>query len=296
MKKINEITFDNHHVDLEKNFNRELLDEDFKNYVASLDIPKEDLYKYTSILRTCVDMRKKCAKCESLDDCKLDVKGYVLTPDKYGKRIIFSEVPCSKMEEYLKTSSVKFYEEPSRLKLASYKNLYRDDKKRLPIIKYFKEFTDKYLKKEKVKGIYLTGSFGSGKTYMISALFNELAKKGVKSVIVYYPEFLRSLKSSFKDSYDERFEEVKKAPLLLIDDIGAENVTSWNRDEVLAPILQYRMDEALPTFFTSNLSLAELEEHLAGESAPSKVKARRLIERIKEESISIDLVSKNRRD
>ena len=33
-------------------------------------------------------------------------------------------------------------------------------------------------------------------------------------------------------------------------------------DEVLGVILQYRMEENLPTFFTSNLSLKELEDHL----------------------------------
>lgn len=296
MEKLENIVKNTHHFDLEKNFDKELLDKDFKNYVASLDIPREKLYKYTSILKSCVEMRKKCAGCNNLSECKQDVKGYLLTPEKYNDRIIFSEVPCSKMDEYLKTSSIKFYEEPERLKTSSYKNLYKDDKNRLPIIKYFKEFTDNYLSNTETKGIYLTGSFGSGKTYMISALFNELAKKGVKGIIVHYPEFLRSLKASFGLSYDERYDEIKKAPILLLDDIGAESVTEWNRDEILLPILEYRMNENLPTFFTSNLTLEELEEHLTSNSSPSRVKARRIIERIKSLSIEMKLISKDRRD
>ena len=295
MENINNLIKTQHHFDLEKNFDKELLDKDFKNYVASLDISKEKLYKYTSLLKSCVDMRKKCKGCKSLSECKQDVMGYLLTPEEYEKRIIFSEVPCSYMQESLKTSSIKFYEEPARLKEASYKNLYKDDRKRLPIIKYFKEFTDSYFNHEDVKGIYLTGSFGTGKTYMIAALFNELAKKGVQGVIVHYPEFLRSLKASFNDSYDERFNTIKTSPLLLLDDIGAENVTVWNRDEILSPILQYRMDEGLPTFFTSNLSLKELEEHLSETSTPSVVKARRIIERIKAEAVVLELISDDRR-
>jgi len=82
----------------------------------------------------------------------------------------------------------------------------------------------------------------------------------------------------------------------LLDDIGAENLTAWSRDEVLGPILQYRMDEKLPTFFTSNLNLEELEMHLSiSSSGVDKIKARRIIERIKEVSIPMKLESKNRR-
>ncbi len=151
--------------------------------------------------------------------------------------------------------------------------------------------------------MYLHGSFGSGKTYLIAALFNELAKKGIKSILIYYPEFLRKLKSSFQtysneqSNYDEQFEEIKKIPLLLLDDIGAENCSNWSRDEVLGTILQYRMENHLPTFFTSNLTLEELEDALSvTSSGVDKMKARRIVERIKQLTVEHKLISKNRRD
>ena len=79
----------------------------------------------------------------------------------------------------------------------------------------------------------------------------------------------------------KKFEYIKKIPLLLIDDIGAENVTNWSRDEVLGTILQYRMEENLPTLFTSNLTIEELETHLSTTNKDiDKVKARRIMERI----------------
>ena len=84
---------------------------------------------------------------------------------------------------------------------------------------------------------------------------------------------------------------------MLLDDIGAEAESNWSRDEILGPILQYRMDQNIPTFFTSNLSLKELEEVLAiTNSGVDKVKARRIIERIKQLTNSLELISKNRRD
>ena len=104
-------------------------------------------------------------------------------------------------------------------------------------------------------------------------------------------------KSSFNTNYEERFDYIKKSPLLLLDDIGAENVTPWSRDEILSPILQYRMDENLPTFFTSNLTLDELEKNLATTSnGVDSLKARRIVERIKQLTITESLISKNRRD
>ena len=155
---------------------------------------------------------------------------------------------------------------------------------------------DSYLKDKKGKGLYLSGSFGSGKTYLIAALFNELAKKDINSALVYYPELLRSLKSSFGSDYEEKFDFIKRVPLLLLDDIGAENTTSWSRDEVLGPILQYRMEEELPTFFTSNLTLEELEKTLSTtNNGIEKVKAKRIIERIKQLTVPLELISKNRR-
>ena len=132
---------------------------------------------------------------------------------------------------------------------------------------------------------------------MIAALFNEMAKKGIPSVLIYYPEFLRSLKASFQTNYTEKFDYIKKVPLLLLDDIGAESCSNWSRDEVLGPILQYRMDSHLPTFFTSNLTLDELENSLSmTNTGVDKVKARRIIERIRQLTETLELVSKNRRD
>ena len=84
--------------------------------------------------------------------------------------------------------------------------------------------------------------------------------------------------------------------ILCIDDIGAEKVSEWSRDEVLGTILQTRMNHNLTTFFTSNLNLEELEKHfLITEKSDEKIKARRIMGRIKQLSVEMELVSENRR-
>ena len=129
-------------------------------------------------------------------------------------------------------------------------------------------------------------------------MLNEIAKTGKTIAIVYYPEFLRSLKEAFYDNeeYKKRFNFIKKVNYLLLDDIGADSVTEWSRDEVLGTILQYRMEEKLPTFFTSNLTLDELEDHLATTNKEvDHIKSRRIIERIKQLTTSVTMISENKR-
>ena len=299
MKKITDI-YSVDEIKLTHSFQNACQKEDFKTYVYSLNIKEDILMKYTSQLEDAFIEYENCKKCRSLEKCSNKIKGYAYTPISEDKTITFSYDACPKLikknREELYKQNLDLYDMPKEIKNASFENIYTDDSTRVPIIKYFKEFMQNYEKGKASKGIYLTGSFGSGKTYLIAALFNEMAKKGVKSILIYYPEFLRSLKSSFQTNYSEKFNHIRKVPLLLLDDIGAENVSNWSRDEVLGPILQYRMENNLPTFFTSNLTIEELEKSLSiTSSGVDKVKARRIIERIKQLTVILELISKNRR-
>lgn len=276
-------------------------DQDFYDFMQTLDLSDEILMKYTTRLQECLGEKKNCANCPGQAFCKNKISGYILTPIVGKEKITFSYVACQKtlkiLEQNKYKNNLKLFDISKEVSEASFKNIYKDDKARLPIIKYFKKFMDEYKNGASPKGIYLVGSFGSGKTYLISALFNEMAKQNVRSATVYYPEFLRDLKASFSSDFKEKFEYVKKVPLLLLDDIGAENSTSWARDEILGPILQYRMEQHLPTFFTSNLTLEELEVNLSEtNTAASQVKGRRIIERVKQLTETMELISKNRRE
>lgn len=148
-------------------------------------------------------------------------------------------------------------------------------------------------------GLYIHGPFGIGKSFILGAVANELAKRRIKTVVVYVPEFLREMKQSIQDqTLNEKIEFVKNAQVLMLDDIGAETMSAWTRDEVLGTILQFRMAEKLPTFFTSNFSYKELEHHLTYSQRGEKevVKAARIMERIRTVSLPIELKGKNWRD
>jgi len=286
---------------LKVNFKKNLDNKSFNELVSTIDLPSEVLMKYTSKLCDASIEYENCKNCKSYLACKNSMKGYIFKPIVLNNSLTFSYVECEKKHEidlknkYL--NNVYYFEIPVALKNASLKQIYKDDSKRIDVIKKIKVFYDNYKKGIYEKGIYLSGSFGSGKSYIIAALFNELAKYNIESAIIYFPEFLRKLKANLgSEKYDEIFETIKQVPLLSIDDIGAENMTDWVRDEILGTILQYRMDNKLPTFFTSNLNLKELESHLQiTNSSSNKVKARRIMERINYLSDEVTLIGVNRR-
>lgn len=277
---------------------------DFSDMVDSINLPDEELMKYTTSIEDSVAEYKNCKNCKGLPMCKNSMNGYCYMPVLTDGELEFSYVACkykNKLDSETKyLNNVTSIDVPKEIKEARIKDIYTDEKSREKVIKWILNYIKDYKKGNIGKGLFLHGNFGCGKTYLVAALFNELAKDNVKSVIVYWPEYLRSLKSSFGMSNDEfknKYNELKYAKLLLIDDLGAEGVTSWSRDEVLGTILQYRMQEELPTFITSNLNLKELEDHLSVTTSKSleKVKAKRIIERIKQLTIDTEMLGENKR-
>ncbi|KXT93448.1 Helicase loader DnaI [Streptococcus oralis] len=92
-------------------------------------------------------------------------------------------------------------------------------------------------------------------------------------------------------------DDIKLAEVLVLDDIGAEQSTPWVRDEILQVILQYRMQEDLPTFFTSNFNFQDLEKHFSkGKNGNDETwEARRVMERIRYLAEETRLEGENRR-
>lgn len=149
------------------------------------------------------------------------------------------------------------------------------------------------------KGMYIHGPFGTGKTFLIGAIANSLAKKGFSCTLIHFPSFAVKMKTAIAtNTVGEKIDLIKKTPVLMIDDIGADSMSSWVRDEVLGVILEYRMQQQLPTFFTSNFSMAKLEEeHLGinqkGEYEP--LKAKRLMQRVQFLASEVEMLGPNRR-
>ena len=293
MQDLKEVTkLDIRNKELETSFNNSLKDNSFKNIALSLGLTKKDLIKYTSKIEECVKERNNCLLCKGLYECKNSLNGHIFWPKVLDKKVYFTYISC----KYFKQVEKKETNEKSLYNITM-KDIDTKDKKQLKVIKWLDEFYEKFDFTKNLKGLYLHGSFGSGKTYLITALLNELKKNKQANIsIIYFADALRELKEDW-ENFSYKMKDFMNVDILLIDDLGAEKVTEWGRDEILGTILQSRMNNNKATFFTSNLTIEELEQHLSlTNGSVDKVKSRRIIERIKQLTIDMELVSENRRN
>ncbi len=277
---------------LKDNYIRACRNPEFQKLVASLELTAKEAMNYTSKLEEYLQEENNCKNCHGLYECKNKIRGYTNYPQKYNNHLMFSTEAC-----YFKSQEFKKIKESTtalqELETSSLKTIDTSDKNRYKLIKWVTNFIKEYDYGKNIKGLYLHGNFGCGKTYILSACFNEMKKRGFRTKIVYLPDLLRTIKGDF-EAMNDIMDELCNIDILLIDDIGAEKVTDWGRDEILGTILQSRMNEHKTTFFTSNFTIKELEEHLSNKGV-DKVKANRIIERIKQLTIDMEMLGANMR-
>jgi DNA replication protein DnaC len=109
--------------------------------------------------------------------------------------------------------------------------------------------------------LLLQGGYGCGKTHLAAAIANFAVGMGVPTLFLTVPDLLDTLRYSYDDpeaTFEERFEEVRRAPLLVLDDFGTQNATAWAQEK-LFQIFNYRYINHLPLVVTTNIPLEDLE-------------------------------------
>jgi DNA replication protein DnaC len=110
------------------------------------------------------------------------------------------------------------------------------------------------------------GPPGTGKSHLAAAIANQRIASNELPTFIGVPDLLDHLRSTFAPdsavTYDELFETVRTAPLLVLDDLGTQSATAWAQEK-LYQLLNYRYNSRLPTVVTTNLSLEALEPRLS---------------------------------
>lgn len=109
--------------------------------------------------------------------------------------------------------------------------------------------------------LVLEGGYGSGKTHLAAGIANFAVAVGLPTIFITVPDLLDTLRftySSTEESFEERFEEIRQAPLLILDDFGTQNATAWAQEK-LFQIINHRYINKLPLVVTTNLALDQIE-------------------------------------
>ena len=272
-------------------------DPDVAAFIQQESLSPEELNRSISKFNQYITERDKFLR----GDTAYIAKGYkpILVMNHGYADVSYEETPeliAAEKEAAIK-NRLKLINLPASLKKVSFADVDADDEKRFTVFQRLVEFSEAYPHVR--KGLYLYGDFGVGKSFMVAALAHDLSeKRGVSSTLLHYPSFVIDVKNAIGDGNVKTLvDEIKLSEVLILDDIGAEQSTPWVRDEILQVILQYRMQEDLPTFFTSNFNFEELELHFAkGKHGNDETwEARRVMERIRYLAEETRLEGVNRR-
>ena len=283
-------------IDLKSNVNQN----EIKDFVKEIQkefpeykIDENNVIDFSLLLES----NLKCKGCKGLDRCLNEKEGYKLIFEDDS----FKYSPCKYMAEKNKQNKnknlIKTLYLPTKILEAKIEDYDVNTESRKKIFAKINEFISKTRNNEYAKGLYLYGTFSIGKTYTLACIANELARNNIESLLIYFPDLVTDLKNAINDNnrYESLINMLKSIPVLMLDDLGSENMTPWVRDEILGPVINYRLLENKPLFISSNIKPTDLKAHLAiDKAAGSILKAERISSRMNSVMNSVNMDDSNK--
>jgi primosomal protein DnaI len=253
------------------------------------DIPQSTYWRSLPNVGQYVTEKTACETCRGLANCNNLINGHSPELIEYNGYLDIQMKPCrfqvADEEARKRNALIRCQQISSDIQEATFET-FTLESKRAKAFQAALHFCVPFRQGKTTKGLYLYGSFGVGKSYLAGAIMNELVFYGVSTLMIHTSALFSEMKDAISqqgNAITEKLEAIKTVPLLILDDIGAESLTPWIRDDILGVILQYRMTEKLPIIFTSNLTLEELEDYFSytPKGGPEPLKGARIMERIK---------------
>lgn len=248
--------------------------------LESLGVQEEEIPFYIPLLANYLDSKKTCEFCKGYDKCDSDsphMCRYLSIGSGGTLSSYLGPCPLAK-NELLKESNYLYRDFDPSLKSISTKTIKteRNSSVLSEILSTLKE-TSSY------RFAYLHGPSGSGKTYLLAALCNDLALKNKQIAFIDVNRRFNELREySLRDRprFERSVDALKTTPILVLDGFGNEFRSDTVRDVILLPLIEYRSKNRLPTFFTSEYSLSEIET-LYSKSRADALVAKRLVNHIR---------------
>lgn len=228
----------------------ELIKEMNESGIFDFEVTKRNLFD-------CLDTYKSylaCKDCKGLNECKSECVGYIATLNglkrcKYKKEKDLIEKKNNNLESM-------FF--PTKLMNASLNDFEITNEFRSDVIKAFSYLITNNIN----KGLFLTGPNNQGKTYALVCIANEYKNIGKHVTLVFVPDLIRYLRTlRFSPEIENVIYSLKTTDVLMFDDLGIEIYDPWFSFEILTPILNYRLQEELITYFTSNYTIKEMHQN-----------------------------------
>lgn len=209
-----------------ESLNALLKNKEIHDFVMSNHVPKSAISDGWAELLNFEEDSKKCMHCRGIQDCQKVTKGVRTMLDYDGNTISLVMKYChygkEKEQEQLILSHFVYNNISRNLALSDFHhNQFIENMNRLsPTNKLTIAKMLDYLNAPFGKGFYLYGDSGSGKTVLMAALMNQLAKRGYDVGIMHFPSFLIDIKNSFSSNDQSFMRVILDVPYLMIDGLG----------------------------------------------------------------------------
>ncbi len=164
---------------------------------------------------------------------------------------------------------------------------------------YIKRFIDAYSQGQYSKGMWLVGAMGIGKTHLMGAFTNRLVAKNISVRFLSMNQLIKDCHEKIKYNsadLDSFLRNIKtNSEVLIFDDLGTEPITNWSLKTVIYDIFDYRMNNKLPTFVTSNLTIMDYINQVRQGKDVIPMDATRLEERLTKLMTEVQMGGRNRR-
>ena len=236
-----------------------------------------------------------CRNCRGLELCRQPMKGRGLSMHAADGILEETYVPCHRQQAVqdrrVHRKNFRLFHGDSKDLELSLNTISMDGESQ----EYMTSYIEVARSEQAEGGIFLYGQPGTGKTYLLTALASDLARQGYKVSFVKVPLFVQDFRQSLDDlEYrQDMLGHLKFADVLVLDDLGSEGITKWTRDDILFPVLDYRMQNGKKTYFTSNYTPAELMEKYQPDG--DRIASLRLQERIRSLAKPVKMAGSSRR-
>ena len=264
-----------------------------KPFFLENDISYEQIKDGVSDIKIYQNEIALCDDCPGLFACKQDVLGHQPVLTLQNERIEIAYQACPYQQEKAQNQGGRKWLDathlPKTLFEANLADFRQDTQGRQQFYQKVMQTSQSMKLKEATKGLYLYGPYMAGKTYALAAMANHYTSLNKSVLMTYYPDFVREIKSTIEHGgMEEKIHRFKSCDVLIFDDIGGEAFSAWIRDEILGPILQYRLLDQKLTYFSSNIPPKMLMNvFMAQESETEKMRAFRILERIQAMAVPI---------
>ncbi|MFD2168961.1 ATP-binding protein [Tumebacillus lipolyticus] len=235
--------------------------------LRSLGVNDETIKRGAILLLDLIKQERICGSCQGYDKCGKfgDAQGLYDYLDLYNDQLTVRIGPCNPYLKHVEmkqvTSLSQFSEKTLADKEYRFDNFPPEQARKHPeLYAAAMEFAGGFDHRRHlidqaapVKGLYIFGSPGVGKTHLMLAICNKLDERQIPNIFVRADTIFDKLRTMAATGQDMEtvIEKYCTVPVLAIDEFAQERANEFTLDKMFR-IINYRFSNKLPTLFTSN--------------------------------------------